>query len=474
MFQAPATRPKRSVERLYEQIKRDLGSGERDVEPERLLDVFRRYADRYDTDVNSPYNLGYYCIDADLASLAALEETDRRAANIVVLGQHPASHAFEKLSIDILLEAFGIDPKKGHGHYTSCGTESNNTALIVAVSDKLSHRHLAPGDYDPALSADGNGRPQPYEFVRHGLLPLKVRPAVYLTRQTADCVRKNVRNLLGIASLREVPVERNLGMDPKALEAIVASDRESGKYLPLYVAATVGSTGAGIVDPLERIGPVCKANGLWLHADAPWGGIAAFSPSMRKACLAGIGYADSITFDPHKTLVPLGSGGCGMFLTRHRNAVERAFNVTGRKAKDYDYGSMSLQGSRTTNGLRVLTALLRRNRLAGRVEREAALGDLLRRELRAAGWEIANDTPLPVVCTIHPKMRRGAFSAANAVDFLHARGIYAKASELRPGEPASLRLGVISRRTTEQTIREVVGCLKEFAAHKRAPKKTRA
>ena len=230
------------------------------------------------------------------------------------------------------------------------------------------------------------------------------------------------------------------------------------------VVGSVGATPSGIVDPLAEIGEVCRRHGAWFHVDAPWGGIAAFSPGLRDACLAGLDAADSLIFDPHKTLVPLGAGGCGMFLCRHREAVERAFNVAGRPVARQEFAYLSLQGSRANAGLRVLTAVLRPAALARRIEREAALGDTLRRLLTEAGWEIVNRTPLPVVCAIHPSMRAGAFDAADAVRHLRGEGILAWPEALRPGEPEAVRLGIISRRTTEESIRFVVDRLSDFAA----------
>ena len=112
----------------------------------------------------------------------------------------------------------------------------------------------------------------------------------------------------------------------------------------------------------------------------------------------------------------------------------------------------------------MLTAILRPAALARRVEREAALGEALRRGLRDAGWEIVNRTPLPVVCTVHPAMRAGAFSAADAVRHLREEGVLAWAEALRADEPEAVRLGIISRRTTEDSIRFVVDRLSAFAA----------
>lgn len=466
MLQIPATRDAPSVDALYDIVRAGLDPSAGDVPLERLMDLFRQLSDRYDCDVNSPLNMGYFCLDADAASLTAMDETNRRAANIAVEGQHPAAVAFEQLALDLTLRAFDIDPARGIGHCTACGTEANLTAMIVALTDRLSHRNPRCPDYDPALCLDASGEAEPYDYARHGCVPLRARPTVYVSPQTHVSIAKNARNLLGTASLREVPVDETLGMDVGALKAMLAADAASGDYLPFLVVGTIGATPSGIIDPLAEIGALCREHHCWFHIDAPWGGIAAFSPRLKARCLAGLEGADSLIFDPHKTLVPLGAGGTGMFLSRHRAPVERAFNVSGGAVQRHDYAYLSLQGSRANNGLRLLTALLRPTELARRIEREAALGDSLRQLLREAGWQITNETPLPVVCAIHPAMRDGVFSADDAVGYLKARGVLAQPAPLRADEPTSLRLGIISRRTDEASLRYVVEQLSEFVAER--------
>ena len=463
MLEPPATRPSPSVESLRELLRTNLDPAGGDVPVDRLMQLFRRLSDLHDTDVNSPLNMGYFCIDADAASLAAMDETNRRAANIAVEGQHPASVAFEQHSIDLMLAAFGIDPQSGIGHYTACGTEANQTAMIVALTDRLSHRNPRCGSYDPALCVDEAGEAAPYEYWRHGSVPLRVRPAIYVSPQTHASIAKNARNLIGASSVRQVAMAEDLRMDVGALDEAMSADTASGNYMPFLVVGTIGATPSGIVDPLAEIGEVCRKHGAWFHVDAPWGGIAAFSPRLKAQCLAGLEAADSLIFDPHKALVPLGAGGTGMFLTRHRAPVERAFNVSGGAVEWHDYGYLSLQGSRANSGLRVLTAILRPAELAERVEREAALGDTLRQLLRETGWEIVNETPLPVVCALHPAMRAGRFTASDAVAHLKTEGVLAWPAALRPGEPDALRLGIISRRTTEHSLRLVVDRLSEYA-----------
>ena len=464
MIQAPATRDAPAFEAVYALVRDNLDPDAGDIPVDRLMQVFRRLSDLYDTDVSSPLNMGYFCIDADAASVAAMDETNRRGANVAVRGQHPASAAFEQFGVDLIMEAFGIDPESGAGHFTACGTEANHTAMVVALTERLSHRNPRCRAYDPGLCNDEDGREEPYEYWRHGSLPLRVRPALYVSPQTHVSIEKNARNLIGTASIRTVPVDGDLRMDVKALADAMAADADSGAYLPFMVIGSVGATPSGIVDPLGEIGEVCRRFGAWFHVDAPWGAIAALSPRMREACLDGLDAADSLIFDPHKTLVPLGAGGCGMFLCRHREAVERAFNVSGGAVGRHEFAYMSLQGSRANSGLRVLTSVLQPEALAQRIEGEAALGETLRRLLREAGWEIVNRTPLPVVCAVHPAMRAGAFTAADAVQHLRAEGVLAWAEALRPGEPEAVRLGIISRRTTEESVRFVVERLSAFAA----------
>jgi len=430
------------------------------------MDLFMALANAHDTDVNSPLNMGYYCIDVDGASLVALEETERRGANIAVEKQHPAAVAFELHSIGIILRAFGIDPLRGHGHYTSGGTEANLTAMVVALGDRISHRNrkLPKSAWDPDLATDAEGNPEPFDYVRHGTVPLKVRPTVYVSPQTHVSVVKNAQTLIGAASVRTVGTDRQLGMDARALERAIIADRASGRCAPFMVVGTVGATGTGIIDGLRKIAAVARRHGLWFHVDAPWGGIAAFSPALKKRCLDGIELADSITFDPHKTLVPLGAGGTGMFVTRHRSAVERSFNVSGKPVETYDYGYMSLQGSRAANGLRVLAHLVQPRRLAARIEREAALGDMLRKRLRASGWTITTTTPLPVVTATHVAIREGRVSAEAIVRRLAREGVLAKVETPRPGEPPSIRLGIISRRTGRADVEAVVAMLNAAVA----------
>lgn len=90
-------------------------------------------------------------------------------------------------------------------------------------------------------------------------------------------------------------------MDPAALESRLKKAREEGKT-PFYVNATAGTTVLGSYDPIRAISKICRAQNLWLHVDASWGGPAIFSPDLAKERLDGSHLVDSIAINPHKMM----------------------------------------------------------------------------------------------------------------------------------------------------------------------------
>jgi L-2,4-diaminobutyrate decarboxylase len=104
----------------------------------------------------------------------------------------------------------------------------------------------------------------------------------------------------GQAGAVSVASDERFRMRPDALAAEIAAARARGQR-PIAVVASAGTTATGAFDPLEEIADVCAAEGLWLHVDAAHGGSAALSPKLAPQ-LAGIGRADSVVWDLHKTL----------------------------------------------------------------------------------------------------------------------------------------------------------------------------
>jgi aromatic-L-amino-acid decarboxylase len=127
----------------------------------------------------------------------------------------------------------------------------------------------------------------------HGGKRLPVRIA--LSQQA----HSSIGNSLGILDIEPLIVETaSYAMTKADLErALLAVDANDAPVVG--VVATAGTTNAGIIDDLAGISNVARANELWFHVDAAYGGAGLLAPSVR-AKFAGIENADSITMDPHK------------------------------------------------------------------------------------------------------------------------------------------------------------------------------
>src|SRR6516162_7582073 len=84
------------------------------------------------------------------------------------------------------------------------------------------------------------------------------------------------------------------------------------------------------------------------------------------------------------------------------------------------------------------------------IEHQARLGNVLRQALTASGWQLVNETPLPLVCFTREQLDPAAFLAA-----LHRRQI-AWMSEARVGGAPVLRACITNFRTTEANIHQIV------------------
>ncbi len=263
---------------------------------------------------------------------------------------------------------FGYDPDGADGAFCSGGAEANHTALLAALT------HAFP-DY-PSRGAAG------------------ARPVFYASDECHHSFLKAARTSgIGYESLH--PIED------------IARDRAAG-FTPFMLIGTAGSTNAGAIDPLPELARIARSEGLWFHVDAAWGGAAALVPELRPL-LDGIQLSDSITFDAHKFLsVPMGAG---LYLTRHRDILDRTFRTPTaympREALGLDVVDPHLhtmQWSRRAIGMKLFLSLLVAgwDGYAEAIRHQTAMGALLREKLRAAGWLLENDSPLPVVCFTHP------------------------------------------------------------------------
>ncbi|MEV7029837.1 aminotransferase class V-fold PLP-dependent enzyme [Streptomyces sp. NPDC093272] len=166
--------------------------------------------------------------------------------------QAPAASALEAMVTRALAHALGL----ADAVVTSGGTESNQVALLLA-------REALGGRARLICGANA-----------HHSLP-------------------RAAWLLGLPDPVVVPAPGGV-LDPAALHAVLTRLPK-----PFVVAATAGTTDAGLIDPLPEIAGLCAAHGARLHVDAAYGGGLVFSDRHRDK-LAGLERAHTVTLDLHK------------------------------------------------------------------------------------------------------------------------------------------------------------------------------
>ncbi|WP_447036779.1 pyridoxal phosphate-dependent decarboxylase family protein [Streptomyces sp. DSM 118878] len=102
--------------------------------------------------------------------------------------------------------------------------------------------------------------------------------------------------LLGLPAPTVVPTPTGT-LDPTTLDQALTAT--AGPPGTLIVAATAGTTDAGLIDPLDDIADLCAAHSARLHIDAAYGAGLVFSDA-RRHLLHGIHRADTVTLDLHK------------------------------------------------------------------------------------------------------------------------------------------------------------------------------
>jgi|SRR5579883_2272714 len=271
------------------------------------------------------------------------------------------------------------------GHFTVSGSEANYTSLICALT-----------------------RAEP-RFAEDGARAFAGPPTMYTSRECQPAWFKIVHQAgIGRSGLKLIATDGSGRMDADALARAMAADRSAG-CVPVLVSATAGTTGGGMIDPLERCAAIAREHGAWYHVDAAWGGAALCSQRLRPL-LAGIEQADSATIDAHKWLAT--TMGCGMFITREPAVLTEAFRVAAEfmpsSAKSVDPYLNSVQWSRRFMGLKLFLALAAAgwSGYGAHVERACEVIERVKDRLARRGWQAVNDSRLAVLCVTPPSGSR--------------------------------------------------------------------
>jgi aromatic-L-amino-acid/L-tryptophan decarboxylase len=355
---------------------------------------------------------------------------------IGVTAPAPALAQIEQSVTEWLCTLMGL-PEGAQGLLTSGGSLSNFSAIVTARQAKL-------GD-----EAEGG--------------------TIYCSTETHYCVPKAAR-LAGFprAALRALPVDERFRLRADALVAALREDRARG-LRPFLLVANAGTTNTGAIDPLPELREIADANGLWLHADAAYGGFFRLAPGGERL-LRGLEDCDSITLDPHKGLfMPYG---IGALLVRDARALAQAHRDSADYVQDVahegslGFADLSPELSRDFRGLRVWLPL----QLHGLAAFREQLGEKLALARRAfeqlAGdplFELVDEPQLSVVAfrLRAPDGEADRLSAELLRRVNERRRVFLSSTRIH-GRYA-LRICVLSFRTHEDRVQDAVDALREEA-----------
>jgi glutamate/tyrosine decarboxylase-like PLP-dependent enzyme len=243
----------------------------------------------------------------------------------------PSAVAMERRTVRWLCDIAGYGAGAG-GNLTSGGMLANLIGLKLARD---------------AVSRDQIQR----EGVHH-------RWAVYASEERHVSIDKAVDCIgLGRDALRALPTDEKFSIRIDPLEAAITKDKKAG-IKPMCIVAIFGTTNTGSVDDMRTLRRIADREGMWLHADAAYGGgmlLSRLTPFTGRA----LELADSITIDPHKWFfAPLDAGA---ILVKDERRLTASFGMKPSYLTDeldsenerYQYYVHGLEQSRRFRALKV-------------------------------------------------------------------------------------------------------------------------
>jgi aromatic-L-amino-acid/L-tryptophan decarboxylase len=294
------------------------------------------------------------------------------------------------------------------------------------------------------------------------------RLVAYTSSQAHSSIEKAVKIAgLGSANLRAIDVDENFAMRPEALQAQIVQDRSAGK-IPCFVSATVGTTSSNAIDPVRRIGEICRDERLWLHVDAAMAGTAALCPEFRWTH-DGVELADSYCFNPHKWMFT--NFDCDCLYVADRKALIQTLSVLPEYLRNkatetgavIDYRDWHIPLGRRFRALKLWFVIRHygveglRHHVRRHVELARAFAEWVSADER---FELAAPAPLNLVCFRH----RGGDAINQAIlDRLNASGEL-HLTHTRLNDRLTLRMSIGQSQTERWHIERAWKRIREAAA----------
>lgn len=294
----------------------------------------------------TPRYVGHMCSDVTLPGLLGHFAALLHNPNITSKEASRVGTVIEAEAVAQLAAMVGFDPARAQGHFTSGGTLANLAAVWraryrldhrLALGIALAERGAAPLG---AFSAAHRSAAVAQKLIdRHGLDDAALRRASGVLGNPLEVAERIGRlgnrpyrgpvllvpahkhyswvkaaNLFGLGeeAFWSVGLDGNGRLCPAALMARIEEARRNDRPI-LMVVTVAGTTETGAIDPIDRVAECLhrlrtqRGIDLWHHVDAAYGGFfCALSPDepllapARRAALAAIRSAETVTIDPHK------------------------------------------------------------------------------------------------------------------------------------------------------------------------------
>lgn len=268
------------------------------IDDDKLLGLCRSVL-KYSVHTRHPHFFNQLFTGVDEVGLMATFLTSASNTSMYTFEMAPVFSLMENEVLTKLRELVGWKGGRGDGIFSPGGSISNLYGMMMARFSKF-----------PQTRTEGmRGLPQ----------------LVIYCSEDAHYSIKKASIVLGIGTDNVVKItsDDRGRMITSELEKALAGCEAKG-VCPLAVVATAASTVIGAFDPLEEIAALCEKYSVWMHVDGCFGSSILMS-RKHKAKARGIERADSLVWNPHKSLgVPLQ---CSAFLTRHEGLMSKCNNT---------------------------------------------------------------------------------------------------------------------------------------------------
>lgn len=325
-------------------------------------------------------------------------------------------------------------PQEAGGLFVSGGSMANLTALTVA---------------------------------RHTILKDELAGAIaYCSDQTHSSVERALR-VVGLLpkQIRQVSCDDYFRISIDELERTISEDRARG-LRPFCVIANAATVNTGVVDDLQEISRICRANGMWMHVDGAYGAAAVIADEGRLR-LKGLSLADSLSLDPHKWLFQTIE--CGCVLVRDASLLKSTFQIhppylseihRHAEMNPCDYGIQLTRGFRALK-LWMSIQYFGLDVFIQAVEHGLALAQFAEAEIRRrADWELITPAQMGIV-TFRRKGAPESFYAKLHAAMLHD-GYALLSTTILNGEVV-LRMCTINFRAGNDDITQTLDWLEQLA-----------